>query len=333
MIKLLHLADLHIGMENYGRLDPASGLHTRLLDYLARLDEAIDYGMEAGVDVVLIAGDIYKNRTPNPTHQREFARRVRRIRRAGVPVIILIGNHDVSPAAGRAHSIEIFDTLAVEGVTIADRPRLHQIETRAGPLQLIALPWVTRHNLLAKEDLRLVSFGEIEAILLQRIEQFLHHTVESLDPDIPTVLTIHGTIDGATVGAERQIMLGKDLVLPKSFVALAQVDYVAMGHIHKHQSLGQHPPVVYPGSIERIDFGEEHEDKGCVLVELERGQAELALPQAGGPPFRHGRGRCAQQRRAAGARGPGDREAGHARRGGPGEGRRARRPGGPASHR
>jgi exonuclease SbcD len=150
MIKLLHLADLHIGVENYGRLDPATGLHTRLIDYLTRLDEAIDYGLNEGVDVVLIAGDIYKNRTPNPTHQREFARRIRRIRGAGLPVFILIGNHDVSPAVGRAHSIEIFDTLAVEGVIIADRPGLHLIETRAGPLQILALPWVTRHNLLTK---------------------------------------------------------------------------------------------------------------------------------------------------------------------------------------
>jgi DNA repair protein SbcD/Mre11 len=285
MIKILHLADLHIGMENYGRLDPATGLHTRLIDYLTRLDEALDYGMDAGVDVILIAGDVYKNRTPNPTHQREFAKRIHRIRRAGLPVIILIGNHDVSPAVGRAHSIEIFDTLAVEGVTIADRPRLHLIETRAGPFQLIALPWVTRHNLLTKEELRLVSLLEIEVMLLQRVENFLLHTAESLDPDLPTVLTVHGTIDGATVGAERQIMLGKDLVLPKSVVALPGVDYVAMGHIHKHQSLGTHPPVVYPGSIERIDFGEEHEDKGCVLVELAKGQTDWRFHKLAARPF------------------------------------------------
>src|SRR5437899_2330790 len=111
MIKLLHLADLHIGTENHGRVDGATGLHTRLNDYLARLDEAIDYGLAEGADLVLIAGDIYKNRMPNPTHQREFAKRVRRIRQAGLPIVILIGNHDISPAAGRAHSIEIFDTL------------------------------------------------------------------------------------------------------------------------------------------------------------------------------------------------------------------------------
>jgi DNA repair protein SbcD/Mre11 len=285
MIKLLHLADLHIGMENYGRLDPASGLHTRLIDYLARLDEAIDYGLAEGVDAVLIAGDVYKNRTPNPTHQREFAKRVRRLRRAGLPVFILIGNHDVSPAAGRAHSIEIFETLAVEGVTIADRPGLHTIETRSGPFQIIALPWVTRHNLLTKEELRLASLLEIEAMLLQRIENFLIRTAEQLDPDLPAVLTIHGTIDGATVGAERQIMLGKDLVLPKSMIVQPGIDYVAMGHIHKHQSLGAHPPVVYPGSIERIDFGEEHEDKGCVLVELEHGGTSWRFHRLAARPF------------------------------------------------
>jgi exonuclease SbcD len=285
MIKLLHLADLHIGMENYGRLDPASGMHTRLVDYLDRLDEAIDYGMAEGADAVLIAGDIYKNRTPNPTHQREFARRIRRIRNAGLPIFILVGNHDVSPAAGRAHSIEIFDTLAIEGVTIAERAGLHLIETRAGPFQVIALPWITRHNLLTKEELRLASFLEVETMLMERIENFLRTTAEQLDPDIPTVLTIHGTIDGATVGAERQIMLGKDLVLPKSIVALPGVDYVAMGHIHKHQSLGNHPPVVYPGSIERIDFGEEHEDKGCVLVEIEKGATNWRFQKLAARPF------------------------------------------------
>lgn len=285
MIKLLHLADLHIGMENYGRVDPATGMHTRLLDYLARLDEAIEFGLAEDVDAVLIAGDIYKNRTPNPTHQREFARRVRRLRQAGLPIVILIGNHDISPAAGRAHSIEIFDTLAVEGVTIADRAALHRIDTRSGSLQLIALPWVTRHSLLTKDELRLASLLEVETMLLQRIENFLRTTAAALDPALPAVLTIHGSIDGATVGAERQIMLGKDLVLPKSFVALPGVDYVAMGHIHKHQSLGEHPPVVYPGSIERIDFGEEHEDKGCVLVELERGHTSWQFHKLNARPF------------------------------------------------
>src|SRR5512147_1353612 len=104
-MKILHLADLHLGVENYGRVDPATGLHSRLIDYLDRLDEALALGLDAGVDLVLIAGDVYKNRSPNPTHQREFARRLNRLRSAGVPVFILTGNHDISPSLGRAHSV------------------------------------------------------------------------------------------------------------------------------------------------------------------------------------------------------------------------------------
>ncbi len=285
MIKILHLADLHIGIENYGRIDPSTGLHTRLLDYLGRLDEAIDVGLEAGVDLVLIAGDIYKNRSPNPTHQREFARRIRRIVAANIPVFILTGNHDVSPSIGRAHSVEIFGTLAVEGVTIADRPRLYQFTTRAGPLQIIAIPWVTRHGLLTREELRLASFGEIEAELRRRLDTFIEHTLTELDPDIPTVLTLHGTIDGAQLGAERSMTLGQDLVLTRSMVAQPNIDYVALGHIHKHQALGEHPPLVYPGSIERVDFGEQNEEKGCVLVELGRGTTRWHFHKLAARPF------------------------------------------------
>jgi DNA repair protein SbcD/Mre11 len=285
MIKLLHLADLHIGVENYGRVDPATGLHTRLIDYLARLDEAIDFGLAEGVDAVLIAGDVYKSRTPNPTHQREFARRIHRLRAAGLPVLILTGNHDVSPAAGRAHAVEIFDTLALDGVIIADRPRVYLLETRAGPLQVIALPWVTRHNLLTKEELRLASILEVETMLVDRIDRFLASAAEQLDPDMPAVLTVHGTIAGATLGSEQSIMLGRDMVLPKSVVSLPGVEYVALGHIHKHQSLGEHPPVVYPGSIERIDFGEEREDKGCVLVELAKGDTRWRFHKLAARPF------------------------------------------------
>src|SRR5262245_33153489 len=138
-MKILHLADIHIGMENYGRLDPASGLNTRLLDYLDRFEEALQVGIDEQVDLVLIAGDIYKNRAPNPTHQREFARRLRRVLAEGIPVFILVGNHDVSAAAGKAHSVEIFDTLEIEGVTIANRLQIHTLETLAGPLQIVAV--------------------------------------------------------------------------------------------------------------------------------------------------------------------------------------------------
>ncbi|NTU81635.1 MAG: exonuclease SbcCD subunit D [Chloroflexales bacterium] len=282
---ILHLADLHIGVENYGRVDPATGLHSRLVDYLDRLDEAIGVGLDAGVDLVLIAGDIYKNRSPNPTHQREFARRVNRLRSAGVPVFILTGNHDISPAAGRAHSVEIFDALGVEGVTIADRPRLHVVATAAGPLQIIALPWVTRQMLMTRDELRGASFAEVEYELRRRLERFIEETARSLAPDLPAIIAFHGSVDGAQLGAERAITLGQDLVLPRSVLAQPGIAYVALGHIHKHQALSHDPPMVYPGSLERVDFGEREEHKGCVLVTIEGGRASWRFHQLDARPF------------------------------------------------
>src|SRR5512136_37689 len=100
-MRLLHFADLHIGMENYGRVDPATGLSTRLADFLAVLDQVVEYALSNEVDLVVFAGDAYKTRDPNPTHQREFAKRIRRLTDAGLPVFLLLGNHDLPTPAGR----------------------------------------------------------------------------------------------------------------------------------------------------------------------------------------------------------------------------------------
>lgn len=273
-MKLLHLADIHIGMENYGRIDSTTGLNSRLLDYLDRFEEALQVGIEHDVDLVLIAGDIYKNRTPNPTHQREFARRLRTVLRENIPVFMIVGNHDVSAAAGKAHSVEIFDTLAIDGVTIANRMQIHRIATRAGDVQIVAVPWISRHAILTKDDLRELPFSELDAELLRRVGTWLDDVPNKLDRSLPTILAFHGSVANAQFGAERSVMLGTDLVLPPSLLAQDGVQYVALGHIHRHQVVGNHPPMVYPGSIERIDFSEETEQKGVVIVELENDGAD-----------------------------------------------------------
>jgi exonuclease SbcD len=286
MPKLLHLADIHIGMENYGHLNPQTGLHSRLEDYLHRLDDVLDYALDQEpVDLVLIAGDIYKNRTPNPTHQREFARRVQRVVRAGLPVFILTGNHDAPAASSRAHSVEIFDTLQIEGVTIASKMRFHVINTQAGPIQIIAIPWLNRQALLTKDEMIGLPMSALETEMLSRVGNFIEGTVERLDPAVPTVLTFHGTVGGATYGAERSVMLGHDLVIPRSLLALPGIDYVALGHIHKHQAIGVQPPAVYPGSIERIDFGEEDETKGFVIVDVEKDNTSWHFVALNARPF------------------------------------------------
>ena len=86
--------------------------------------------MQNDVHLVLIAGDIFKNRDPTPTVQREFARCVRKLSSAGMPTFILTGNHDVPNAMQRANTVEIYSTLAVPQVTVAKTPDFTSLTLR-----------------------------------------------------------------------------------------------------------------------------------------------------------------------------------------------------------
>ena len=268
-MRILHFSDLHIGMESYGRVDPSTGLSSRLGDFLTALDQVVGYATENDVDLVLFSGDAYKTRDPSPTYQREFAKRVRRLADAGLPVFLLVGNHDLPNALGRAHSVEIFDTLAVPHVFVARKVGTWRIETRHGLLQIVALPWIIRSNLLSKDDYKNLPLDKLNDVLIEKIAGLVEAEVQQLDRTVPAILCAHGTIEGATYGSERSIMLGQDIIIPKSVIDSAAFSYVALGHIHKHQQVNEQPPAVYAGSLERIDFGEEHDEKGFVVVDVD----------------------------------------------------------------
>ena len=269
-LRILHLADIHLGMENYGRPDPLTGLSSRLGDFIKSLNQALDWALQNDVHLVLIAGDIFKNRDPTPTVQREFAKCIRKLSAAGMPTFILVGNHDVPNALQRANTVEIYSTLAVPQVTVAHQPGVHTIETMAGAVQIVALPWITRSQLMRRAEHRNLTPEDLNREMLTMIEGFIDKAADGLDPNLPAVLTAHASVQGAVFSSEKDIMLGADVTIPKSIVANPRFDYVAMGHIHKHQVLSHaRPPIVYPGSLERIDFGEEKEKKGFVVVEIE----------------------------------------------------------------
>lgn len=278
MPTILHFADAHIDMANYGRHDPHSGLPLRVLDFLKSLDTIVDTAIAERVDLVLFAGDAYKDRSPAPTFQREWGRRVMRLSRAGIPALLLVGNHDLSPALGRANAIEEFATLEVPHVRVVDRPSFLQPDDLFGlPLQVMALPWINRSGLMAHYNLSGSQPAELYDQLAQRVNQLLELWFESANPDLPTLLTAHASVQGARYGGERSVMLGQDLVLPRSLLCDPRLDYVALGHIHKPQDLNEnaHPPVIYPGSIERVDFGEAADDKFFVIARVERGRTEV----------------------------------------------------------
>jgi len=281
-IRLLHFADLHLGTENYGRLDPATGVHGRVLDFLQRFDEVIEYGLEHEVDLVIFAGDAFRNRNPNPTYQRAFARRIKRLADAGVPVVLLVGNHDLPTMVKKASSVDIFSALEVPNVTVGREEDVHLIETRHGPVQVATVPYPVRQRLLTRDEYRGLSIERLDEALKKIVTDNVRAMTAQLDQDVPAILTAHLSVSGAFFGSERSVMIGRDVVVMKSALADPVWDYVALGHIHKHQVIGdgESPPVVYAGSLERIDFGEEGQPKGFCWAELSRGKGSRAWTTA-----------------------------------------------------
>ncbi|MBN1692755.1 MAG: exonuclease SbcCD subunit D [Dehalococcoidales bacterium] len=270
-MKIIHFADLHLGVETYGRIDPATGLSSRLNDFLSVFDEMVDYALENKVDLVIFCGDAYKSREPTQTQQREFARRINRLATAGIPIFLLTGNHDLPNAIGRATATEIFDTLAVKNVYVANKPETLKITTPGGPVQIVAIPWLRRSSILSREETKNLSLEQVTQKMQEAIEQSISSRASALDPSLPAVLVAHVSVGSAKAGSETMMAIGQEPVILQSTVALPAFDYVALGHIHKQQVLSENPPVVYAGSLERIDFGEENDEKGFYIVDISSG--------------------------------------------------------------
>lgn len=274
-MKILHLSDIHIGSGFcHGRVNPLTGLNTRLEDFVKTLSLCIDRALNDGVDLVLFGGDAFPNATPAPYVQEAFAHQFRRLVDADIPTVLLVGNHDQHSQGLGGASLNIYRTLAVPGFVVGDTLTTHRISTRNGDIQIITLPWLTRSTLMTRQETQGSSLAEVNQLLTERLQVVIEGEIRRLDPSIPTVLLAHLMADNATLGAERLLAVGKGFTLPLSLLTRSCFDYVALGHVHKHQNLNKSndPPVIYPGSIERVDFSEEKEDKGYVMIELEKGK-------------------------------------------------------------
>jgi exonuclease SbcD len=275
-LRILHFADLHLGVESYGHIDAATGLSTRQSDILASLDRLIDYALNNDIDLVLFSGDAYKSREPSQTQQREFAKRINRISAAGVPIFLLIGNHDLPNAVGRATSTEIFDTLAIKNVHVANKPDVFKIPTKHGIVQIVSLPWLRRSVLLSKEDTKNLNLEQLNDRMQQALTGIVNSLAEKLDPTLPAVLSAHIWVVGAKNGTEKMMTIGQEHTLMLSNIANPAFDYVALGHIHKRQVMqAAGPPVVYSGSIEKLDFGDEEDEKGFYIIDIETDAAGI----------------------------------------------------------
>ncbi|MFI5332912.1 MAG: exonuclease SbcCD subunit D [Candidatus Babeliales bacterium] len=273
MIRFIHTADIHFGMENYGKLDTKTGIHSRLLDFEKALNSCIDTAIEQNVDFFLFSGDAYKTAHPSPTQQKLLLRCFLRLYKANIPVIIVIGNHDNPLSFGKANSLELFSELPVDGFHVIAKPTTVHLTTKNGPINIVGIPWPTRNTISINNAHLLKSATQITEYISKAVATIIKSMAEQLDPTIPAVLAAHLTVSsGIFSGSEKRAIYGTDPILLPSQLALPPFDYVALGHLHRYQNLNPHgyPAIVYSGSIERIDFGERKEEKGFCLVDIER---------------------------------------------------------------
>ena len=279
-VRVMHFADTHFGVELYGRLDPDTGMNTRLQDFKKSLLQAMDAALERGIDLAVFAGDAYKSRDPRQTEQREFAACIRRLTDRGIPVVLLAGNHDMPAVRGRANAVEIYRTLGVTHVHVLSRPEAILVSTGAGPVRVAAMPYLIKGYSVAREEFQGKTLDETRLLLEAKYASYLEALaadVREADDEIPTVLLGHFWANGAKLSAwQSGYFTQTEPQVPLASLTDPAFDYVALGHIHKHQDLNPNgqPHVVYSGSPDRIDFGEKDETKGFVIVQLRKGGAD-----------------------------------------------------------
>jgi exonuclease SbcD len=268
-MKIVHFADVHYGMENYGVTDPETGLSSRFADFNRSLDFIINYCLNKKnkIDLVLFCGDAYKTRDPSPTYLKAFSERIKKLADF-LPVVLISGNHDLPTAYGKANTLDIFSALNVPGVYIATKPQIIKISAGDDILQIAVLPWMNKVDLLGNLPERSIEEGN--KMISKKLGEKIHELAQKIDHKKPSLLAAHYSVTGAVFGSEQGVMIGRDIAINFSDLKNTPFNYIALGHLHKYQIIQKNPLTIYPGSIERIDFGEEKDSKGFIELTISK---------------------------------------------------------------
>jgi len=282
-MKLVHSADWHLSAQR-NRIDADTGLNSRLIDFYRCARYTIEDGLSRGAQLVLHAGDAFHGCRPTPTEVRLFREAIGPALEAGVPVALLLGNHDAPRSPAEKHALDL--VRETPGLLVIDRPVLLNVWEGSGgvaieppevatpdgrdlALQLACLPWPNKQLLLASEEYRRLDPGQLNEAVRQKVMDCLHGLAAQLIPGIPAVLLAHLSADLAQAGGQNRLMaLGGEWTVNVHDLAGLGFDAICLGHIHKPQVLCDGPWIGYCGSPEAVSFGEETEDKSYCLLDV-----------------------------------------------------------------
>jgi exonuclease SbcD len=266
-MRLLHTSDWHLGRTFHGQ--------NLLADQEAVLTALADLAVEHRVDAVLISGDVYDRAVPSPDAVQAASRILSRIGRAGVTVVAIAGNHDSAPRLGA-----FTDFLAAGGLhlgTTADAvgdPVV--LSDRHGAVVVYPVPFLEPDLVRARWEL---PAGCGHQQVLARAMDRVRADLAARPPGTRSIVLAHAfVVGGLPAGSERSIAVGG--VEAVSADVFAGIDYVALGHLHRSQVVGDR--VRYSGSPLPYSFAEAAQSKGVWLVDLDAAGAveatRLALP-------------------------------------------------------
>ena len=240
-MKIVTFADIHCGVKNYGKIDKDTGLNEREIQTLNLFNDIVTYSINNDIDAVVFAGDMYKNNTPSPTLINKVNELIIKIANANIKVFMLDGNHDVSKMKTFTSGLTQFSTLHINNV----------IQTRFYHEEIF-----TCNNIKYK----------FVFLPTHHTTDEINELIKNLDTSIPTIIIGHLSLKNAKLNdwniIDNEECIDSDIFNKKGIIS------VILGHLHKHQILNEQPLVYYTGSTNRIDFSEEHQDKGFVVLDI-----------------------------------------------------------------
>lgn len=271
--RILHTADWHLN-DRLGRVD-------RQPDILARLDQIARYLDEHQVDILLIAGDlfsIYCRSDALRDSLTAISERFRPFLLRGGTMVAISGNHDheatftmLHAALDLASPIERSNGGSRPGgrLYLASKPGYLHLTGKGGQeVQLVLLPYPTPSRYMDGIGSRYNSGEERNRALQQTLRSRLNLIQrDHVKPTLPSVLAAHLHVRGSEVHSLYGISELDDVVFDHTDLPTSWA-YAALGHIHKPQTLSGMPHIRYSGSIERLDYAERDDAKGCVLFDV-----------------------------------------------------------------
>ncbi|MCK9495944.1 MAG: exonuclease SbcCD subunit D [Dehalococcoidia bacterium] len=276
-MRLLHTADWHLGRTIRGR--------SRVPEFDAVLQEVTGVAIEEGVDVFLVAGDIFDTMSPPPEAERLLYSALRRLVEAKIDIVLVAGNHD-NPRrlAALGQLADLLGVHAQSHVRRWDEGGTVRLERNGEQLRLAALPWVPEGRALNAEEILGPSFESYQGYA-EFVGEVYQQATQGFEDGAINVFAAHVFVDGSKVatidGSERRIHIGQTYaVMPSALPGHAQ--YVALGHVHEPQVVLGAPnnAATYSGSLLQLDFGEAGQEKIVRIVDLEPGRPARHRPVA-----------------------------------------------------